>query len=156
MIQRKQTIFLLLAVIACVCCLFLPIAGFEPKGMGTEVALYNLGVVDANDGIRVEGTCIPFCLLLSVSTILSAVAIFLFKNRSLQNGLCSIALLFTVLWVVDYILFFLGVVAIPGVEGKFEVHFAACLPIVAIVLLTMAKKGINDDEKLVRAADRIR
>lgn len=156
MIQRKQTIFLLLAIIAYLFCLFLPIAGYEPKGMGVEIALYNLGVVDANEGIRLKEICIPFCLLLSVSTILSAVTIFLFKNRSLQSTLCSMALLFTVLWIVDYVLFFAGIIAIPGVEGKFEVHFAACLPIVSIVLLAMAKKGINDDERLVRAADRIR
>ena len=49
MIQRKQSLFLLLAVVAYALCLFLPIAGVTPAGMGAESLVYNLGMVDTRD-----------------------------------------------------------------------------------------------------------
>lgn len=65
MIQRKQTLFLLVAVIASLLCFFMPIGVILPKGMGGVVSLYNLGFVDDNGTITVSGTCLPllFCLL---------------------------------------------------------------------------------------------
>mgnify|MGYP000988221704 FL=1 len=47
-------------------------------------------------------------------------------------------------------------VTVPEVEGNVEVKFAACLPLIAIIMVVLARKGVADDEKLVRAADRIR
>ena len=41
-------------------------------------------------------------------------------------------------------------------EGTMKFQFAACLPLVAIIFEWMAMKGVNDDIKLLRAADRIR
>lgn len=155
MIQRKQTLFLLFAVIACAFCMFLPIGGIEPKGMGTETLIYNLGVV-GDKGISISSTCLPLFLLQSVTAVLSLVTIFLFKNLKLQVSLCSVALLFNVLWYVDYALMFFGIIPIPEVEGNVKLHFAACLPVVSLILIFMAKKGVQDDIKLLKAADRIR
>ena len=69
---------------------------------------------------------------------------------------CKNAMLLNVLWLIDYVLILFGIIPIPEVEGKVSIEFAACLPIVSIILLAMAYKGVNDDEKLVKAADRIR
>ena len=155
MIQRKQTLFLLLAVIACAFCLFLPVGSFEPKGMGVTTQVYNLGVV-GETGISISSTCIPLFLLQCVTAILSLVTIFLFNNRKLQMSLCSVALLFDALWCVDYALILFGIIPVPEVEGKMSLGFGACLPVVSLILIWMAKKGVEHDEKLVKAADRIR
>lgn len=45
MIQRKQSLFLLLAFIATVVCLCLPIAEITPMGMGGSIKLYNLCII---------------------------------------------------------------------------------------------------------------
>ena len=156
MIQRKQTLFLLVAVIASLLCFFMPIGVILPKGMGGVVSLYNLGFVDDNGTITVSGTCLPLFILLAVSTALSLVTIFLYKNRKLQLSLCATNLLFSVLLYIDYALLFFGMVTVPEVEGNVEVKFAACLPLIAIIMVVLARKGVADDEKLVRAADRIR
>lgn len=156
MIQRKQTLFLLVAVIASLLCFFMPIGVILPKGMGGVVSLYNLGFVDDNGTIIVSGTCLPLFILLAVSTALSLATIFLYKNRKLQLSLCATNLLFSVLWYIDYTLLFFGMVTVPEVEGNVEVKFAACLPLIAIIMVVLARKGVADDEKLVRAADRIR
>ena len=50
MIQRKQTIFLFLALLVTIACLCLPVGSFEPKGMGAENQLMNLWISDANGG----------------------------------------------------------------------------------------------------------
>ena len=156
MIQRKQTLFLLVAVIASLLCFFMPIGVILPKGMGGVVSLYNLGFVDDNGTIIVSGTCLPLFILLAVSTALSLATIFLYKNRKLQLSLCATNLLFSVLWYIDYTLLFFGMVTVPEVEGNVEVKFAACLPLIAIIMVVLARKGVADDEKLVRAADIIR
>ena len=155
MIQRKQTLFLLLAVIVYVVCLFLPIAQLMPQGMGEKGLVYNLGLVQGGS-MGVVPTCIPLFLLLAVSTLLSLVTIFLYKNRKTQINLCSVSMLFTLLWYVDYALFFFGIIPLGEVDGNMVVKFGACLPFVALILVAMARKGVLDDEKLVRAADRIR
>ena len=156
MIQRKQTLFLLVAFICYALCLFFPIATIASKVMGGDSMLYNLGVVSGDQGIVFSATCLPLFILLAVSAVLSLVTIFLYKNRKAQANLCSISVLFTILWYVDYILMALGIVGVPEVDGKVDISFAACLPLVSVILVLMARKGINDDEKLVRAADRIR
>lgn len=156
MIQRKQTLFLLFAVIVLTVCLFFPVAGISPKGMGGDGLLYNLGVVTGDGSISVDTTCLPLFVLLSVSAVLSLVNIFMYKNRKLQMSLCSVSMLFSLLWYVDYALLFFGIIPLESMAGALEVRFAACYPFIAIILTAMAKRGISDDEKLVKAADRIR
>ena len=63
MIQRKQTLFLLFAVIAIAICLFLPIASIAAKTMGGDTMVYNLGVV-GEVGMQISTTCVPLFLLL--------------------------------------------------------------------------------------------
>ena len=85
MIQRKQTLFLLLAVIAIAICLFLPIASIAAKTMGGDTMVYNLGVV-GEAGMQISTTCVPLFFLLAVSAIIALVNIFLFKNLKLQKS----------------------------------------------------------------------
>lgn len=91
MIQRKQTLFLLFAVIAIAICLFLPVASIAAKTMGGDTMVYNLGVV-GEAGMQISTTCVPLFLLLAVSAIIALVNIFLYKNLKLQKSLCSLAL----------------------------------------------------------------
>ena len=88
MIQRKQTLFLLFAVIAIAICLFLPVASIAAKTMGGDTMVYNLGVV-GEAGMQISTTCAPLFLLLAVSAIIALVNIFLYKNLKLQKSLRS-------------------------------------------------------------------
>ena len=144
MIQRKQTIFLLLAVVAFVVCLALPVAVVVPEMLGQTMAVYNLGVVDANGSFNFSS--VPLFVLL---------AVFLYHNRSLQARLCTTVLVFLSAWYAYYALCAFGVLLDLG-TGSFHMSFAGMLPAVAMILLVLARKGVLDDEKLVRAADRLR
>jgi hypothetical protein len=82
--------------------------------------------------------------LMAVSAVLSAYTIFQFRRRILQARLCLAGLFVIFAW-------YIGLAVLEGRVGTVE-----GLPMVNAILIFLARKGILDDEKLVRAADRIR
>ncbi|WP_455072198.1 DUF4293 domain-containing protein [Prevotella melaninogenica] len=150
MIQRKQTVFLFLALLTTIACLCLPVGGFEPKGMGAESMLMNLWISDANGGKNFNVWAL-FAILL-VTCPINLFAIFDYHNRKRQARFCTFSMLMIIGWYVVY-----GVFSQVLMTGfNFHIKFAACLPLVAFTLLWLARHSILADEALVRAADRIR
>ena len=150
MIQRKQTIFLFLALIVTLACLCLPIGSFEPQGMGADNQLMNLWLTDANGG-RNFNVWALFAILL-VTCPIDLFAIFDYHNRKRQARFCLFSMLMIIGWYVVYGVF--SQVLMTG--STFHIEFAACLPLIAFILLWLARHAIPADEALVRAADRIR
>ena len=150
MIQRKQSIFLLIAFIVSVVCLCQPLGTVEPAGMGASFKLNNLFL---DKGDSVDYSVFGLFGILLLSSVLSLGTIFLFRNRKLQASLCLCNEFLLVAWYIV-----LGVVTRNVIDpsASFHVAFVACLPAVAVILNVMARAGILHDEKLVRAADRIR
>lgn len=150
MIQRKQTVFLFLALLATIACLCLPVGSFEPQGMGTENQLMNLWINEANGG-RNFNVWALFAILL-VTCPINTFAIFDYHNRKRQARFCMFSMLMIIGWYIVYGVF--SQVLMPGFT--FHVGLAACLPLIAFILLWLARHSILADEALVRAADRIR
>ena len=153
MIQRKQTIFLLLALVAVVACLMQPIGQFNAIGMGAGMEMFNLFVVgnDTNGGAGLA--VFPLFILLLLSCPLMLWAIFAFKNRMRQALLCTGCSVLCMLWIVVYCVLGYAI----GIDGySFTMTWQACLPAIALIFLNLAHRGIMADERLVRAADRIR
>ena len=150
MIQRKQTVFLFLALLATIACLCLPVGSFEPQGMGTENQLMNLWINEANGG-RNFSVWALFAILL-VTCPINTFAIFDYHNRKRQARFCMFSMLMIIGWYIVYGVF--SQVLMPGFT--FHVGFAACLPLIAFILLWLTRHSILADEALVRAADRIR
>lgn len=150
MIQRKQTVFLFLALLTTIACLCLPVGSFEPKGMGAESMLMNLWISDANGGKDFNVWAL-FAILL-VTCPISLFAIFDYHNRKRQARFCTFSMLMIIGWYVVYGVF--SQVLMTGFD--FHIKFAAYLPLVAFILLWLARHSILADEALVRAADRIR
>jgi len=152
MIQRKQTLFLLIACILNAVCLCLPVAQFVPGGMGVSQSMTNLWV-SLSDGSR-DFSPWPLFALLIVSTAVSLCTIFLYKNRMLQSRLCLLVILLLVAWVAVYGA--LTVMLAGDMSCQYRFSFAAVLPVVSLILVFMARRGVIADEKLVRSMDRIR
>ena len=151
MIQRIQTVYLAIAFIITAVCLCLPIGTFTPVGMGADTVMFNLWKV-MPDGALSFAVWPLFGILLLTCPI-SLIAIFSYKNRKLQAYLCTCNIIITLLWVVGYVIY--GYVL--GEENQtFKPALAACFPLIAIIFYFLARRGIIKDEKLVRAADRIR
>lgn len=150
--QRKQTVFLLLAIAAIILCLLMPVARLLPAvlgGVGSTV--YNLGVVA--DGAYHFGLSSVLALLLSLAGILAVAAIFTFKNRRLQMRLCSLSMLMLALW---YVWLALSILTAGSSQTNLSLAFGSCLPLVAFILDWLARRGIKADEELIRSMDRIR
>jgi len=154
MIQRKQTVFLLLGIIVAVICLCMPVGFFTAQGMAPESVMTNLGIT-ATVGDTTTLTVTPLILLLPLSIVVALVTIFLYKNRRQQMRLCIFNVFIILLWYgcCAYYAFY----AKDGVEGSvFRPAFAVCLPLVSLIFYVLAYRGVKADERLVRSMDRIR
>ena len=153
MIQRIQSVYLLLASILCVVCLCLPVATLlvTDAKLAIEASatqqVYNLWIV-SGDGARQFTTC-PLFLLLLCSASLMFYTIFAYRNRMMQSRLCLFISLLLLGWHILYAVYSQILVG-AGSGGAFQGSFAA------LVLTVLARRRIIADEKLVRAADRIR
>ena len=97
MIQRKQSVFLLLAFIASVVCLCLPLGSFEPQAMGVSFKMYNLMVML---GTGADYSVCGLFGVLVLSSLLSISTIWLYNNRMLQSRLCACNLFLLVAWYI--------------------------------------------------------
>jgi hypothetical protein len=141
MIQRLQTIWLLLAAAA---------------------AFLTLKFSFYSGNIIADGGAKTFQYLTArsniVLTILSAgvglaalISVFLYKNRKRQ---LRIVLLCILVSIVNIVLFFLESRKFVAGEGNYDL--TAALAFVVPVFLILAMRGIRKDEKLVKSLDRLR
>jgi len=144
MIQRVQTLFLLIATI---------ISG----GLSNFVTLWNATYDSqffAYESIVKDSIFIkPIGILFILSAILSFITIFLFKNRKLQFVMnrVNILLNFLLLGLIVY-----NVLNISGETLVSEKGIGTFLPILSVFLLVFANRYIKKDEDLVKSVDRLR
>ena len=150
MIQRIQTLYLLLVVIlGTLLCFFSPIEFLTPE---------------ATDYVSLHAfDKWPLAVMTLAIPLLALVNIFLFKRRLLQARLNIMNVIFCIGYyalVVLYAAFVVkGYEAIHGMtlaDADWYITLWAAIPAVNVVLLMMATRRILKDEALVRAADRLR
>jgi hypothetical protein len=153
MIQRIQTIYLLIATILMTITIFTPIAQFFD---GTqEYTLTAFALKDAA-GVTAQST-IYMGILLALAGVLPFVVIFLFKNRQLQIRLCAAEIVLLVgSLVVMGIYYYLSHRIFDAANGIISIKVGIVMPILAIVFVALAIRSIFRDEVLVRSLDRIR
>lgn len=147
MIQRIQTVYLLLAAV-----------------LGGVISFYNPNlwrarlVTGSYQYFSGQSSYLYFILVMLL-VVVAAVCIFLFKKRRLQFRLTVINLLIS-----------LAVIALQYLKIKSEATRltdarmlasssylpAAFLPVVIVVLLFLAARGIYKDERLIKSLDRLR
>lgn len=151
MIQRIQSVYLLLVTACAVAGLCMPIGYFHSEGI--KVAdFYNLWLA-MSDGTRLL-TPWALLVLLALVAMCSLAAFFMYKRRMLQVRLSVISGLFLVGY---YIVFGVFVYMFKGRLGAdFTVNWSSGLPAVALILDYLAFRNIMKDELLVRSLDRLR
>ena len=154
MIQRKQTVYLFLAVVATIVCLCLPLGTVQLPVMGAEPVLFNMALVQTVDNYPLyDFSYSPLMVLLAIVTLCQLVAIFMYKKRIRQSRVCALNIALLLLWMLVFAYF--KYVRLTDL-GTLQQSWVAFLPFVAAVFNYLAYKGIRADERLVRAADRIR
>ena len=152
MIQRKQTLYLMAAIILTVMCLSMQIGSFQIAGL--EVArVYNLWYTALG---KHHFDTWPLMAILLPTAALGSYTIFLYHNRKTQALFCLLNALLIVGWYVCY--FVVGQMVGDKSWGTvdFRPSWPAVLPAIALILYLMARRAIKADEKLVRSMDRIR
>ena len=142
MIQRIQSIYLLLATVASGALIFV----FNLWNNFKE-AVFALDLFSRDSYLL---KLIPMLFLLS--TIASFLSIFLFHDRKLQFVIGRLIILIN--------LFLLGILmylslTIPG-EVSSEKGIGMFIPIVVVLFAVLANKAIKNDEDLVKSVDRLR
>lgn len=149
MIQRIQSLYLFLAAAA-----------------GGTVGYFNLwkakvtrGAAISDEYFNAASNYLIFIVLM-ISVVLSVVALFMFKNRKLQFRLTVLNILVSI-GVMTLIYVNVQDRAKELMDGGATLvsqsfQLPAFLPVVMIVLLFLAAKGIYKDEKLIKSLDRLR
>ncbi|WP_271406790.1 DUF4293 domain-containing protein [Tenacibaculum soleae] len=145
MIQRKQSIYLLIAAIMSAGLTFVFSLWTNAQN---NSATY---ILDLFSGVSILEKLTP--VLFFTSALLSIVTLFLFKNRQLQFVLGRLNILIN--------LFLLGVLiylsqTLSGEALVSEKGIGMFFPVIVILLLVLANKAIKKDEDLVKSVDRLR
>jgi len=159
MIQRIQTIWLLLACIAVLALFLFPYAVFSDS-QGLAQALKVTGVVSHVNGANQTSTSFLFILQIIATVVLAMiplVVIFNYKNRKKQIRLLLINILLAIIFGIWlYLTSQSSILANGNAVMAQNMGIGALLIPVYIIFLLLAIKGIRSDNKLVRSADRLR
>ena len=149
MIQRIQTIFLVLAVAANLSIFGLPFAEVNEK-ISNSTLFTNDMIYNFQDNI-------VLLIAYALSGLLALVAIFLFKNRKQQMLVTRLAAVATIISIVLTVVFFWQDYQTIATNTAVDDGIGAYTPIVGVILLFLANFYIGKDEKLVRSSyDRLR
>ena len=181
MLQRIQSFWLVLAACCMALCFMTPVATYQAEiesmqqTVQSELNLLPKGDVTMNEEqLLTLGSTIEYSQKMSgfktwplvvLPILVGAIAllcVFLYKNRVRQMRVVAIGFLFNVIYV--FLLFFWAVDAYGKTMVRamqltdFQVTWqaGAYAPIVSLVFLILAHRGIKKDEMKVRAADRLR
>ncbi|MBT9392137.1 DUF4293 domain-containing protein [Hymenobacter sp. NST-14] len=158
MIQRIQSVFLLLLALAMLSVLFLPIwSKSDPASQQTVVlTATQLAFEKANAGAAAPISAWPIAALAAASAAVALLEIFQFRNRfnQLKLGMLNFLLIVGTIGAGFY---YSGVgeqLVNIKMPGTFEAGFY--LPTLALLLNLLASRFIRRDERLVRSMDRLR
>lgn len=153
MLQRIQTLYLLLVVALMIATLFLPLAVIQSGDQ-----LFKMDATGVSTMTAEPELVYPVWGLFAMTAIIALVAfvtIFLFKNRIKQIRFC----IFNALLMIGfYGFFFYFIYTLKGqlADFSFSVKFALSFPLISLILTYLAIRNIGADEVLVRSLDRLR
>ncbi|MCB0409919.1 MAG: DUF4293 domain-containing protein [Flavobacteriales bacterium] len=157
MIQRVQTLFLIGVILLGVLFSFVPVLGFTAYEATYVMSAYK--VVLSKDVTSVVSGNMGVGVLEGVIMIVTLIVIFLYKNRQLQMKLLKLNILLITLQVVALMMYVdVAKAAIGPNENDVLVGFeiGCFIPVLSLLLTYLAIRFIKKDDKLVRAADRLR
>ncbi len=166
MIQRIQSVFLFLLVVAVISMLFLPLWSKTDAATHETVVLtaFNIksyvqneqGEMGAAGSIPTKSAFIIGMLAIAAAVV-AVIEIFRFRNRltQMKMGLLNTLVLAALLGTSFYYAAYVANEMIPASED-YTYHAGFYMPVVALLLNALANRFIKRDEDLVRSADRLR
>lgn len=153
MIQRIQTLFLLLTAIITGLMMYLPVAGIDIADAGTY-NFYATKVMRVGEVSEFIGWNPYSYALTALITVLSISIVFLYKRTFLQLRLCIVNIilllgLFVLMWI-----------QVSNISEEFnagyQLKIAFVFPPVGMILTWLALRGIFKDINILKSLDRLR
>lgn len=137
MIQRIQTLYLIMTILLSV--LFLT---------GRMI------VIEKDAEVIHQGMVVPLAVTAALIALISAVSIFLYKNRKQQMKLAIILIILSSVLTAALVIY--GFILTSQNGGRIRLNLSIILPFPMIITSLLAYRGIKKDEELVRSYDRLR
>lgn len=179
MIQRIQSLWLFLAVVCMGLCFLFPVASYtidftENQKVVAQLDLFPKEGPHFSKALAAGEPTVqyyqgengpsmwPLVTMVCVVAAMALLCIFLYRRRTLQVRMVSVAFLLNVVYA--FLLFFWAVdaysdpllILLGQTEPQVTWNIGAFLPLASIVFLFLAQRAIRRDEALVKAADRLR
>ena len=152
MIQRIQSIWLFLAGLSISCLLFIPMVTSTIGGLEYYVIASGLYQKVGAATIKVDDS-MPLLISTIAIALMCFANIFSFKNRATQKKIAlttAVLIIGLSFWYSQY------AKKIPGGLEDANYKVGMFLPVIAIAFCALTIRGINNDEKLLKSADRLR
>ena len=151
MIQRRQTLFLILLTFLGIALLFIPSVRVRNPSELFAVFLVPL----EHSGLSSSLGHMAAVLINFVALILSCITIFIYKKRELQAKLCYVLM---ILWLgLTLMIEFCPFVVLPDSSFVVEnTHFGTLIGILGMFAAYLSLRHIKKDIELLKSADRIR
>ncbi len=147
MIQRIQTLFILVAEMLIASLFFVNLADLS---VNDELFTFSVKGIYNGDTLVFNG--LPLIIFIGLIVVLHLVTIFMYKKRIRQIRILS----FTIILLLGLfgLFFYFAYAGFDAPQVAFKVPVA--FPVVAAILDFLAIRAIGKDEALVRSMDRIR
>jgi hypothetical protein len=158
MIQRIQSIYLLLAFLSAVLLFFFPLAGIYGSTATYKFYVYGMiNMVPGEQSIFSFMTTFPLLLIHILVAAFAFGCIFLYKNRGNQMKMVRLAILLEIIFIALIFFVYASIIeknlaASPNYLDEAGIYF----PLISLIFLILANRSIMKDERLVRSVDRLR
>lgn len=156
MIQRIQSVYLILVTVLMSFMIFLPLASIGLRD-GQSVVFYSFGInkyITPENAEMITRT-LPILLLVCLTGLISFVNIFQFRRRIIQMRICLVnMLLLAILLFLVLLYYHMEKTTLP--VGDYAMKLPGIFPVVGIVLTFLAYRNIHEDEILVQSYDHLR
>ncbi|MBR7013069.1 MAG: DUF4293 domain-containing protein [Muribaculaceae bacterium] len=147
-IQRIQSVYLLIAIILMVVFAFFPALSFE---LADKTVLY--GALETGRAGNMHFNPLLLTLICLIS-FLALIDIFLYKNLQRQMTVCFVDI---IIGLAMLIAICVQAFVVGNREGWTVVwQWYVLLPVLSIIFLMLAHKSMSNDKKKLRDADRLR
>jgi hypothetical protein len=153
MIQRVQTLFLLVVTLLSGFMIFYPLYGIRLK-TGEKLFLHSYALQNGHTGELIHYNILLFMVILAI-TIISFITILYYNKRTIQMRLCVYNILISLFLIGCIAYYYFSIKRIPDVERN-SFTFTVIFPVINIILLFQSFRAIRRDDLLIKSYDRLR
>ena len=156
MIQRIQSLFLLLTIIAS--SLFLT-GGYlylvnNTSGYKAVARFSGVYLVSTGSGNIIASHLFPVLVISLLVPVAAAVAILLYRNRKLQKKIILLNILFELILIISAFVLLMPIV--NHNSAIIKPGYRIIMPLLSLIFLVLAYLGVKKDDELVKSYDRLR